>query len=66
MVVTSEEIKSKDFALLKLYQNKVTELLGQDKYISKKEYLKIYKEYVIIILLVILILYILKKVLKKE
>ena len=44
MVVTSEEIKSKDFALLKLYQNKVTELLGQDKYISKKEYLKIYKE----------------------
>ena len=40
MVLTSEEIKSKDFELLKLYQNQVNELLQKDKYISKKEYLK--------------------------
>ena len=44
MVLTSEEIKSKDFELLKLYQNQVNELLLKDKYISKKEYLKIYKQ----------------------
>ena len=37
MVLTSEEIKSKDFELLKLYQNQVNELLLKDKYISKKE-----------------------------
>ena len=43
MVLTSEEIKSKDFELLKLYQNQINELLLKDKYISKKEYLKIYK-----------------------
>ena len=36
MVLTSEEIKSKDFDLLKLYQNQVNELLLKDKYISKK------------------------------
>ena len=41
MVLTSEEIKSKDFELLKLYQNQINELLLKDKYISKKEYLKI-------------------------
>ena len=36
MVLTSEEIKSNDFELLKLYQNRVNELLLKDKYISKK------------------------------